>query len=176
MPLPISELQKLHIDDPLIEIIAIDATNKGGEFFYITGNPPPAGQPAIMFKGKTVISLPMQTDGWEENVDGLLPTPTLTVSNINKDLFDIVQSTGDLVGAKVLRYLIFAKNLDNGSQPDSTKASEPATFVIERKTHHSDTHISWRCILPFELPNLTIPRRRILRSRGFIGAGKGQRL
>jgi lambda family phage minor tail protein L len=172
MPLPISELQKLHQHDPLIEIIGIDAAKLGGSFWYVTGNPPLPGTSQIVFNGHNVLSIPVMTGGWDESVDQLLPKPTITVSNITGEFFTAVQTLGDLVGATVYRWLIFASNLDNGSAPDPGKASMPDVYLIGRMTRLDDKQISWECMVPFELPTLKLPRRRVLRDKGFPGAGK----
>jgi lambda family phage minor tail protein L len=172
MTLPISELQKLSQDSPLVEIIGIDASSKGGQFYYITNEAPFPGTSGLTFKGNPVISLPMKTEGWEETTDKTMPKPTITVSNVNKEFFGAVQSFGDLTFMPVWRWLIFARNLDQGSAPDTSKASNPEYYLIERMTKLSDLEISWQLMVPFELPNLKLPLRRVLRDGGFPGAGK----
>lgn len=172
MPLPISELQKLDQSEPLIEIVEIDATRKGGATWFITSHPPFPGPAALYFKSNIVLSIPVETEGWVEANDDMLPKPIVRVSNVQKDFFAAVNSLGDMSGCTVRRYLIFAKNLDNGSAPDSTKASEPSEWLIERMQHLSEQKIEWSLMVPFELPNLRIPRERVLRDKGFPGAGK----
>ena len=171
MTTPTNELAKLDQTSGFIELYVMDCTAIGGGVFRFTNNLTAAGG-NLVFGGNTYVALPIHTSGWDFNSAGTTPKPTLAVSNVNKTLLNYVVALGDLVGAKVTRYRTYEKFLDTGSAPDSSKYVGPDVYIIEQKTSHNKNIISWQLTSILDRMGMKIPRRQILKDKGFPGVSR----
>jgi lambda family phage minor tail protein L len=138
---------------------------------------------SLKFQSNNYISFPIQTDGFEMNSAGTLPTPTLTISSVeglgDTTTFSLLKSNfinlENFIGAKVTRIRTFAKFLDSdqngetiegvGSEADQYAEFPRDVFFIERKSNESKSNIQFELSSIFDLQNLKLPSRVIYASR-----------
>jgi lambda family phage minor tail protein L len=173
MTTPSAELTNLNQPSGFVELYQLDCTALGGTVYNFTNNTSPSGG-ALYFGGIAYTAIPIQTTGWDFTSTGTTPKPTLTVSNVNKTLLSVVISLGDLVGAKVTRYRTYEKFLDSGSSPDATKFVGPDVFTVEQKTGHNHTAITWQLTSVLDRLGMKLPRRQVLKDKGFPGVGRNR--
>ena len=93
---------------------------------------------------------------------------------MSKVLLNAVISLGDIVGASLMRQRTYAKYLDNGSSPDSTKFIGPEVYIVEQKTGHNNEFIQWQLTSIIDRFGMMLPRRQVLRDKGFPGASRNR--
>lgn len=170
MTTPYNELRSLSQNSGLIELYILDMTAIGGTVYRFCDEAAADGG-AVHLSGVPYYPMPIQLTGFGMNTTGAPLKPTLTVSNVSKELLSYVISLGDIVGATVQRIRIYAKNLDAGSNPDSTRIMGPETFIVDQKTGHSNAFISWNLSAPFDRPGTKLPIRQALRDPTSNSAG-----
>jgi lambda family phage minor tail protein L len=146
-----------------VELFDIDTTVIGGGTVY-RFTPQSYSAANITWKGNTYTAFPIDVTGFEwSGTSNAPPTPTLTVSNVNKFLLAAVLSLGDLVGAKVTRWRTFQKFLDGQATPDPNAHFTPDIYLIDQKTTHNKEIIQWSLISPMDRQGLMLPKRQILK-------------
>lgn len=173
MATPNTDLVNLNQTSGFVELFVLDCTALGGSVYRFTNNTTAAGG-SLSFGSVTYSAMPITTDGWDFTSTGTTPKPTLTISNVNKTLLGAVQSLGDLVGAKMTRYRTFEKYLDSGSSPDGTKYIGPDVYIVEQKTAHNKNLIQWQMTSIIDRMGMKIPRRQVLKDKGFPGVGRSR--
>ena len=171
MTTPYTDIANNNQNSGFIELYTLDCTALGGTTYNFTSNVNATGG-SLVFGGVTYAAIPIQTTGWDFTSTGVTPKPTLTVSNVNKTLLAAVISLGDLVGAKITRLRTYEKYLSTGSSPDGTKYLGPDVYIIEQKTGHNKNYISWQMTSIIDRLGMKIPRRQVLRDKGFPGVAK----
>lgn len=170
MTAPYAELAELNQTSGLIDLYKLDCTSIGGSIYYFTNTPATGG--SLSFASISYSCIPIQTAGWDFTSTGTTPKPTLTVSNTSKTLLSVVISLGDLVGATLTRWRVLAKHLDNGPNPDSSKFLGPEVYIIEQKTSHNNMLIQWQLTSILDRMGMMIPRRQVLKDKGFPGVSR----
>lgn len=170
MPTPSSDLQNLNQTSGFIELFILDCSTLGGAVYHFTNHVSSTGG-SLSFGSTTYTAIAIKAEGWDLVATGSQAKPTLTISNVSKTLLSAVISLGDIVGATVTRYRTYEKYLDGGSSPDATKFLGPDFFYIEQKVAHNNTIISWQLTTPIDRLGLKLPRRQILKDKGFPGVG-----
>jgi len=171
MPLLYSDLSDLHQLEPLVELYTLDLTSLGGAVYRFSNDKDFDGTD-IVFGGHTYMTVPIQTTGWDFTSSGAPPKPTLTLSNVSKVLLADVIGLGDMVGATLLRLRTKPKYFDNRPTADSGRHDPIETYIIEQKIGHNKTIIQWQLTSPFDRLGLMLPRRQILKDKGFPGANR----
>lgn len=171
MTVPNNDLNLLNQTSGFLELYVLDTTVLGGPVYRFTNNTTASGG-NIVFGGNSYTALPIKTEGWDFSSTGTTPKPTLTVSNVNKVLLASVISMGDLVGATLTRYRTYEKYLDAGSSPDSTKFLGPDVYTVEQKTGHNKNYIQWQLTSILDRMGMKIPRRQVLKDKGFPGISR----
>lgn len=140
MPSVHSEAVKL---DPsaLVSLFQLDATKVGGPVYHFTTET--RNGATISFGGVTFTAVPIEVSGMELSGQGALQTPTLTISNTDGLLQEIVNTWGDLETCRVTRWRTFARFLDGGSDPDATAFYGPDIYEINRKSSDTPEQIQW---------------------------------
>jgi lambda family phage minor tail protein L len=128
------EAQKL---DPtaLVSLFQLDTTVVGGPVYHFTTEAK-AGA-AVGFGGVQFHAVPIEISGMSIQGQGSIQTPTLSISNTDLFIQEILNTFGDLEGSVVTRWRAFARHLDGGEEPDSTAFYGPDVYKIDRKS--SDT-------------------------------------
>lgn len=118
---------------------------------------------SIAFGGITYQPIPIQGSGFDfTTTAGSATKPTLTVSNVNKQLLALIIATGDIVGAKITRIRTFEKYLDGQVTADSNKFIGPDIYFIEKKTAHDNKIIQWQLTSALERIGTYLPKRQVL--------------
>lgn len=169
------ELQNINQPSPLVDLYTLDASMLGGSTYYFTSNYYPGGT-SVVWQGNTYLFIPIQSAGWEvlgstSQGSASQPTPTFTISNVNKILLTAVVALGNLVGAKLTRYRTFQKFLDGQGSADPTQYIGPDIFYINQKTSHTKNAISFQLINPIDMPGKMLPGRQILKDGQFAFPG-----
>jgi len=87
---------------------------------------------SLHFQGHNYTAFPMSFTGFEKIGSGAEKRPKVIVDNLSGLFSTYLQSSGDLIGAKVIRKRTLSKYLGTETYDESTFAKE--TFYIEQKT------------------------------------------
>jgi len=118
---------------------------------------------SVLFGGNFYVPLPYEKSGFAISNEGVLPNPTITVSNVGLGPTTQINAFDDLLGAKVIRRRVLAKHLDNGSQPDVNARWPDETWFVQRKVAENKLFVTFELSTPFDLDGVTLPKRRALR-------------
>lgn len=114
----------------------------------------------VLFNGITYLAYPIESaSGWDRSLEGALPRPTITLSNIFSDISALIQQWGG-IDAKLTRTTVPIKNLDNGSDPDPGGVIKQETYYVARFTWNNQTAII-HLRSPLDIENLKLPRRTV---------------
>ena len=171
MPIPYSDIVELNQTSAFVELFTIDLTALGDIQYNFTPNLNNNGT-NVVFGSTTYVPLPIITTGWDYAASGSPAKPELSISNVSAVLLHKVVALGDLVGGIVTRRRTFEKYLVGGASPDATRFIGPDTFIIEQKIYHDNTIITWQLTSIIDRLGILLPRRQILRDKGFPGVAR----
>ena len=153
-------LQQLDADS-LIELFVIDLTLIGGtDVFYLHAGTNSIGG-AVVWQGVAYQPWPMQVEGFDVNVRGALPRPTMHVANVLNTLVPYVEEFDDLVGASVRRRRTFARYLDGQPTADPNQHYPDDLYYVERKTQDDGTVLGFELASALDLEGIRLPSRQI---------------
>lgn len=140
MPTVNTEATKL---DPtaLVSLYQLDTTMLGGPVYHFTTETRAGAQ--ISFGGNTFIAVPIRITGMEISGDGAIQRPTLEIANTDGLIQEVVNTWGDLEGARLTRWRTFARFLPAGETPDSSAFYGPDIYIIDRKSSDTPEAIQW---------------------------------
>lgn len=120
------------------------------------------------FQGLTLASqqytpIDIVAEGFEVTGQGSLPRPKLTIGNVTGLLGGVVNTYGDILGARIYRYRTLKKYLDGEANADPGAYWPPDVYVLQRKTEHNKLFISWELSSVLDCTGQKIPGRQILR-------------
>ncbi|HSH05970.1 MAG TPA: hypothetical protein VLL52_25870 [Anaerolineae bacterium] len=119
-----------------------------------------AGGGDVFLGGVRYLAYPIQSaSGWERSLDGALPRPTITLSNIFSDITALVNQYGG-IDAKLTRRTVLFKNLDGGSDPDPTAILKEEIYYVTRFAWNNQTSVM-HLRSPLDTENLKLPRRTV---------------
>lgn len=164
---------------PLVVLYEIDLTDIGGDIFRFADNSN-AGA-TITFKTHIWTPFPITITGIGSTQGEAPAKPVLVVSNVNKVLQAAVASLGDVIGGKVTRYRTFRKFLADGTSPNDNAHAPPDVYIIDQKTSHNKTNITWNLISKMDIEDDKLPGRQMLRDDvgsqyGFPGLAVSSRM
>lgn len=116
------------------------------------------------FNGISYIPTAFEATGFEKSGQGALPTPKISISNVNKLIFSAVISLRDLTGATFTRIRTMRKFLDDGSAPDPTATMPYDVFKINRKSRMNKLEIEFELCSPFDQEGIQLPRRQFIKN------------
>ena len=148
--------------DTVVELFSLDCSVLGGPVYSWT--PGPLNGAPLSLAGVQYAPLPIETEGFEWNGRGQLPTPKVRVSNISGLAAGIVIGLGDALGATMTRIRTFAMFLDGQPNADSGALFEPDIFRVERKSKHTNLIIEWELSSQIDVTGLKLPRRQVIRN------------
>lgn len=153
--------------DELVTLFDIDATAITGEIYRVTpmayGNPATGeASAAVVWRGYTYSPIPLQSDGWEMNGKGTLPSPTLKVSNISLAFSSLNLTYGDLLGAIVTRHRTWKRYLDGQADADPNVEMPPDVYKINRKSAQNKLFVEWELAPGMDQEGRLIPGRPVL--------------
>lgn len=155
--------------EPLISLFLLDAIDIGGGTYRFV--PMSKDYGSITWQGEVYTPVPIMVEGFEWSNTGAPPKPTLTISNVSKFLQGAVSLYGDLVGATIIRYRTFKKFLDGEPSADPNAYLPLDKYIVEQKVVHNREIIQWKLSSIIDQEGLKLPRRQVLRDRGYPGVG-----
>ena len=157
----LSQTQQQFNVGTLITLFTIDATSIGGSLYRFC--PMSESSAIVVWQGNDYPPIACQSEDWEINGQGKLPTPKLRVSNVGGLFGSFVIALQDLVGSTVTRYRTFQKFLDGQEFADPTVFFEPDIYIIQRKTAHTKEMVEWELSSPLDQENVYLPSRVVLK-------------
>jgi lambda family phage minor tail protein L len=148
----------------MVELFVLDCTALGGSIFRFHAGTNGIGA-AVIWQGVTYSPFPIQAEGFDMSSKGVMPRPTLRVSNVDGVVGAQVRAYGDLVGATVTRKRTLAKFLDavnfSGGNPnaDPTAAFADDVFYVEQRTTETAEMIEFQLSAASDLQGLMLPSR-----------------
>lgn len=150
----------------------LDKFGAAGPVFHFTNCPTPGSAP-ILWRGNSYYQFPLEITGVDSRGDGTAPNrPQITLSNVNKFFLAAVTSYGNLIGMGVTRWRTYFKFTDAGSAPNPIIHYPLEEWVIIRKPGDSKNGLQYELGTALDRPGLKLPRKQILRDKGFPGVSK----
>ena len=154
----------------LIELFEIDTNHlpDGGLFHFHAGTNE-LRQPVI-WQGVEYMPFPVKAEGFEIRSEGVLPRPTMTVSNVDGLISLLVRDYQDLLGSKVTRIRTLAQYLDAINFAEGNPDADPQqelpreTWIVDRKALENDEAVSFELASPHDVMGQQLPARQIIRS------------
>ncbi|EHF9644628.1 TPA: phage minor tail protein L [Salmonella enterica subsp. enterica] len=149
-----------------VELWEFDLTTIGGERYFFCNEPNEKGEP-VTWQGRQYKLYPVQAQDFEMNGKGPAARPTLVVSNLFGLVTGMVDDLQSLVGARVVRRLVYARFLDavNFSQgnPDADPEQEAvAHYFIEQLSQLTAVTATFVLASPVETEGALFPGRIML--------------
>lgn len=150
--------------DALIELFILDLTPVGlADINYFHPGTNENMQP-IVFQGIEYAPFPVKIEGFEKNGQGQMPTPSLSVSNVNGAISQTIIQYQDMVGAKVTRKRTYRKFLDGMPDANPTQEFPLDIYYIGRKTAENADIVSFDLVSSFDLTGLVLPSRQVIQN------------
>ena len=157
-----AEGQKLE-KEPFIELFTLDLNPLGAAVvFNFTKNINPDGS-NIAFGGVEFEPLDFETSGYEWSGAGTFPKPKISFPNAGNLATALINSYGDLTGAKITRLRTYAKYLDGGSEGGQDIHYMPDVYYIEQRTKLTKSVATWVMSSVMDFQGVKLPRRLALR-------------
>ena len=154
-----AEILKLSMDT-IVELFELDATDIEGDIWYFHAGSGELSN-SIIWKSDVYVPTPIKMDGFKYTGKAELPRPKLSIANLEGVISALCLEYDDLVGAKVVRHRLFARNLDGMPDADDQAHFEPDIFFIERKTAENKTLIEFELASSLDVDGVMLPRRQV---------------
>ncbi len=138
----------------------LDLSTFGLADFYLTGGPD--GGEKVSYGGQVFDPWPIQAEGFEQTT-GKLPTPTVTLANVDGILDPIVEQNDDLIGARLTRIRTYDRYLDGGLEPNGDAHLTPDVYELVSLEGHDHQSVSWRLGALIDQEGITLPGRQCVR-------------
>lgn len=155
----------------LVSLYTLDGTAIGmQEVFQFCDGANSSYQP-IVFNGVTYAPFPILSSKFGYDGTGKPVRPTLSASNINGYVSQLLLNNQNLIGAMFVRQRVFARFLDAANwsnninpwgTPDPTAAYPREIWYVNRKTQENQQMVEWELASLFETEGLKLPRRQML--------------
>lgn len=165
------QLQSLDQTGGLVELYVLDLTQIGGSLYRFSPNAKANGT-GLIWQGHLYTPMPIMTQGWDLSGSGSLPRPTLSISNVGHILINSIATLGDLVGGSLTRYRTLEQFLDGGPSADPNAFLPPDVFMIEQLLEQTNVSITWQLSSILDRFGMQLPRRQVLKDKGFPGVGR----
>jgi len=154
----------------IVTLFIIDTTNLGGQINYFHAGTNQL-KTNVIWQGNEYLAWPIEAQGFELNIDKVIPRPKLVIANVNGFISGLVKDFNDLVGAKVIRKRTFAKYLDavnfpGGINPDEDLTAEfgEEIYYVSRKSLENKIIIEFELTALFDVQGVKIPRRQVVKN------------
>lgn len=156
-----AERQK-SLTSPDVVLFTLDARSIGGSLSRFVDDADPNG--AVTSGGLVYAPVPVQSDGWAWRGQGALPTPSITLADIDGILSAELAETGDLQGALVERKRTWRVHLDDGDDPDPDAFIRPLDlYKVERKSRDDGLFVTLELSAAVDQEGKQVPGRQCLR-------------
>ncbi len=132
---------------------------------------------SLFWQGNEYIAAPIEAQGFETNLKGSPPIPTLSITVSDEGIPQLtilkqrIRELGDIVGAKVTRIRTFARFIDASNffnqtpplnyNPDPTQELPRDIWYIDRLANENKTAIQYELSPLFTVEGITLPGRII---------------
>lgn len=114
----------------------------------------------VTYNGVVYTGYPFKSSGFDKLTDGKLPTPSLTLSNHNGYITNLLALYNDLINCQIVRHFVYRDNLDDGTSPNPVNYSTGDIFYVNYYSADENTvTLFLRSVL--EIGELQLPRNRI---------------
>lgn len=149
-----------------IDLWEIDLSRFGGQRYFFCNEPNEKGEP-VTWQGRTYEVYPIQGVGFDLVGKGTSARPTLAVSNLFGMVTGLAEDLQSLMGATVVRRVVYARFLDavnfNNGNPDANPEQEAVSrWVIEQLSELKATTASFVLATPTETDGAMFPARTML--------------
>ncbi len=145
----------------LVELVILDASAIGGGVLRFHPGTDAQCRP-LVFRGESYTPLPVKCEGFSLSGSGELPRPTLTFANLLGTFTSLSQAYGDLVNARVIRRLVFARNLDGMPEADSREMFQEDIYFVERKLRANRMEVTYELVPATDIDGAKVPRRQVI--------------
>jgi lambda family phage minor tail protein L len=153
----------------VVELYIVDLTPIGIATQLYFQSSSPLGT-SLWFGGKEYVSRGILITGFERSSQDVPPEPTLLISNVDKGGYALLETYGELLGAKITRmqtYDVFLDRLADGitvnPMRDSTAMHFPEIWYIEQKEGSDNETIKFRLKSILDLNGKKVPNRLVLK-------------
>lgn len=129
----------------LLELLEIDLTSLGVPAIYLCNTQ------EVTYLGNTYTIYPFKTEGYEKSGEGKLPQPTITVSNINGYVTDLLSIYDDFVNIPIKRTYVWS---------DSMTAGDVQTFYVTNYQENEQV-VSFVLRSALEVASVKLPKGRL---------------
>lgn len=116
---------------------------------------------AIIWQGNTYTPFDMQASGFEMDGKGSAPQPKISFSVTNQVLTSLINSLGDLIGAKITRCKTYRKFLDTELTANSSAYYPLDIYRVERKSSENRFQVEFELSSIMDQRGATLPARTI---------------
>jgi lambda family phage minor tail protein L len=149
----------------LVELYEVDLTSFGSIIIRFTNST--IGNSEVMFGGNVYSVVPVETEGFEWNGTGALPTPKIRFSNVNNatsiSIRSLLLQFNDFLGAPVKRIRTFREFLDDGTQSDPSAMMPVDIYRVDRKSRFDNEIIEFELSASIDQEGKKLPGRQVLR-------------
>lgn len=128
--------------------------------FYFTNTKDAYGAD-IKFNGITYTAIPIQASGFEQSATGGLPTPQVSLANVNYGMSTLCQQYADFRGCILTRIVTLEDYIDTGKTPNAFAIRSTDVFKIAQKVEESPQIVTFKLLSALDLENVQIPRGTI---------------
>lgn len=149
-----------------ITLWEIDLTQSGGDRYFFCNEANEKGE-AVTWQGRKYDVYPVDGCGFEMNGKGAAARPSLKVSNLYGMVTGMVEDLHSLVGATVIRRIVYARFLDavnfqNGNQEADPEQESVSRWVIEQCSDLTAVSATFVLATPTETDGCVFPGRIML--------------
>ncbi|EJF1946192.1 phage minor tail protein L [Salmonella enterica] len=149
-----------------IDLWEIDLSRFGGQRYFFCNEPNEKGAPVI-WQGRPYEVYPIKGTGFELVGKGTSARPTLAVSNLFGMVTGMAEDVQSLVGATLVRRVVYARFLDavnfKAGNPEADPEQEAVSrWVIEQLSELKATTASFVLATPTETDGSVFPARTML--------------
>lgn len=159
-----ADVQKLE-PGARVELFELDATEIGGDLLrfhgYMQVGP-------IFWQGAEYSPWPIQATGMDKVGEGQQPNPIFSVGDVGGTVSAMCVYLDDLLDARLVRHVTFARYLDAANFPEGNPEADPNEefppdiWYVEQKQKDDGTTIEFLLSSPLALEDEQIPRRQII--------------
>lgn len=149
-----------------ITLWEIDLTQSGGDRYFFCNEANEKGE-AVTWQGQKYDVYPVEGSGFEMNGKGAAARPSLKVSNLYGMVTGMVEDSHSLVGATVIRRIVYARFLDavnfqSGNQEADPEQESVSRWVIEQCSDLTAVSATFVLATPTETDGCVFPGRIML--------------
>lgn len=154
------DFQALEVGE-VLDLYTLDLSPLGGGSYHFTPSVD-VSDGEVTFQGIPYTPVDMVITGFETSGRGVLPRPTMRVTNTHRVLVALVQQFDDLVGAKITRIRTLSKYLDDGPEPDPAAHFPLDRWVVAQKSAMTKLYIEFTLSASIDVEGQKLPQRLIL--------------